>query len=61
LATWYVADLEAVVGELRSSGLTFVHYDDPVLTADGKKIHEIGDRRVAWFRDPDGNTFALEQ
>jgi catechol 2,3-dioxygenase-like lactoylglutathione lyase family enzyme len=61
LATWYVADLEEVVDELRSSGVTFEHYDDPTLRADEKGIHELGDGRVAWFKDPDGNTFAIEQ
>jgi catechol 2,3-dioxygenase-like lactoylglutathione lyase family enzyme len=61
LATWYVADLEDVVEQLHSSGVTFEHYDDPSLKANEKGIHELGDGRVAWFKDPDGNTFALEQ
>jgi catechol 2,3-dioxygenase-like lactoylglutathione lyase family enzyme len=61
LATWYVEDLEEVVDELRSSGVTFEHYDDPSLKADEKGIHELGDGRVAWFKDPDGNTFAVEE
>jgi catechol 2,3-dioxygenase-like lactoylglutathione lyase family enzyme len=61
LATWYVEDLEEVVDKLRSSGVTFEHYDDPSLKADEKGIHELGDGRVAWFKDPDGNTFAVEQ
>jgi catechol 2,3-dioxygenase-like lactoylglutathione lyase family enzyme len=61
LATWYVADLERVVDELSSSGVTFERYDDPALKTDERGIHEVGDGRVAWFRDPDGNTFAVEQ
>ena len=61
LATWYVEDLEEVVDELRSSGVTFEHYDDPSLKADEKGIHELDDGRVAWFKDPDGNTFAVEE
>jgi catechol 2,3-dioxygenase-like lactoylglutathione lyase family enzyme len=61
LATWYVTDLEQVVDELRSNGLTFERYDDPALKTDEKGIHELGDGRVAWFRDPDGNTFAIEE
>jgi hypothetical protein len=36
-------------------------YDDPTLKVDEKGIHELEDGRVAWFRDPDGNTFAVEQ
>jgi len=61
LATWYVDDVEEVVDELRSRGVTFERYDDPSLVADEKGIHELGDERVAWFRDPDGNTFAFQQ
>jgi catechol 2,3-dioxygenase-like lactoylglutathione lyase family enzyme len=61
LATWYVADLERVVDQLSSSGVTFARYDDPALKTDERGIHELGDGRVAWFKDPDGNTFAVEQ
>jgi len=61
LATWYVPDLEAVVDELASTGVALERYDDPALKADEKGIHELDDGRVAWFRDPDGNTFAVEQ
>jgi catechol 2,3-dioxygenase-like lactoylglutathione lyase family enzyme len=61
LATWYVADLEQVVDELGSNGVAFERYDDPGLSADEKGIHELADGRVAWFSDPDGNTFAIEE
>jgi catechol 2,3-dioxygenase-like lactoylglutathione lyase family enzyme len=57
-ATWYVADVEQVVDELRSRGVTFERYDS--LKTDEKGIHELGEGRVAWFKDPDGNTFAIE-
>ena len=61
LATWYVDDLEQVVDELRSNGVMFERYGDPSLKTDAKGIHALGDGRVAWFKDPDGNTFAIEQ
>jgi catechol 2,3-dioxygenase-like lactoylglutathione lyase family enzyme len=61
VATWYVGDLDSVVGELAATGVTFERYDDPALAADEKGIHELEDGRVAWFRDPDGNTFAIEE
>lgn len=61
LATWYVTDLDQVVDKLGSAGVTFERYDDPALGADEKGIHELGDGRVAWFSDPDGNTFAIEE
>jgi catechol 2,3-dioxygenase-like lactoylglutathione lyase family enzyme len=61
VATWYVAEVEAVVDELTSNGVAFERYEDPVLKVNEKGIHELADGRVAWFRDPDGNTFAIEQ
>jgi catechol 2,3-dioxygenase-like lactoylglutathione lyase family enzyme len=60
-ATWYVGDLAAVVGDLVANGVAFERYDDPALGADEMGIHELDDGRVAWFRDPDGNTFAIEE
>lgn len=60
-ATWEVAELEHVVDELRSRGVEFEHYDDPALASDEQGIHTLPDGKVAWFRDPDGNTFAIEQ
>lgn len=61
LATWYVEDVEQMVDELNGRGVAFNRYDDPVLRTDEKGIHELGDGRVAWFSDPDGNTFAIEE
>jgi catechol 2,3-dioxygenase-like lactoylglutathione lyase family enzyme len=60
-ATWYVPDLERAVDELGAAGIAFDRYDDPALKADAKGIHELDDGRVAWFSDPDGNTFAIEE
>jgi catechol 2,3-dioxygenase-like lactoylglutathione lyase family enzyme len=61
LATWRVGDIERVVTELTASGVTFERYDDPSLKTDAKGIHELAGGRVAWLKDPDGNTFAIEQ
>jgi catechol 2,3-dioxygenase-like lactoylglutathione lyase family enzyme len=61
VATWYVADLDKVVDDLTSDGVRFERYNDPVLRADEKGIHDLDDGRVAWFRDQDGNTFAIEE
>ncbi len=59
LATWYVDDVERVVDELRSNGVSFEHYDE--VTTDEKGISpRAGGGKVAWFKDPDGNTFAVE-
>jgi catechol 2,3-dioxygenase-like lactoylglutathione lyase family enzyme len=61
LATWYVPDLDQVVDELASNGVIFDRYDDPVVKTNQKGIHEMDEGRVAWFKDPDGNAFAIEE
>jgi DHA2 family multidrug resistance protein-like MFS transporter len=61
LATWHVADLELVVDELCANGVTFEQYHDDQLQTDERGIHTLDEGRVAWFKDPDGNTFAIEQ
>src|ERR1700730_12434156 len=53
-------NLEKVGDVLSSSGVIFEQYGEPVKT-NQKGIHDSGYGRVAWFKDPDGNTFALEQ
>ena len=60
LATWYVTDLDQVVGELTSNGVTFERYDEPLKT-DARGIAATSDGKVAWLKDPDGNVFAVEQ
>jgi len=59
LATWYVDDLDQIVDELASAGVEFARYDE--FEHDAKGITpRAGGGRIAWFQDPDGNTFALE-
>jgi catechol 2,3-dioxygenase-like lactoylglutathione lyase family enzyme len=56
-ATWTVADVEAVVNNLKSKGITFEQYDNlgPNMRREGD-IHYFGDtEKAAWFKDPDGN------
>jgi catechol 2,3-dioxygenase-like lactoylglutathione lyase family enzyme len=61
LATWYVADLERVVGELSSNGVVFEQYDEPTIKTNSRGIAATSDGKIAWFKDPDGNIFALEE
>jgi hypothetical protein len=53
--------LEQGVDELSSNGVMFQRYDDSYLQTDERGFHRLGGGKVAWFRDPDGNTFAIEQ
>jgi catechol 2,3-dioxygenase-like lactoylglutathione lyase family enzyme len=59
LATWYVDDLDQIVDELAAAGVEISRYDQ--LEHDAKGITaRAGGGRIAWFQDPDGNTFAVE-
>lgn len=58
-ATWYVDGLEAVVDDLIANGVRFEQYDDPPIKTDEKGLAANG--TVAWLKDPDGNTLAIEQ
>jgi len=59
LATWYVDDIDQVVDELTAAGVEFVRYE--ALEHDARGITpRAGGGRIAWFQDPDGNTFAVE-
>ena len=60
VARFDVDDLDAVVDELIEGGVTFEQYGPPTPT-DARGVHATGYGFVAWFKDPDGNTFALEQ
>jgi catechol 2,3-dioxygenase-like lactoylglutathione lyase family enzyme len=55
-ASWGVGDeLDSIVLDLASKGVTFEHYDDlPETTREGD-IHVMGPLRTVWFKDPDGN------
>ena len=58
IAGWEVHDLGAAVDALVSRGITFTRYDG--MDQDGRGIWTTpGGDRVAWFRDPDGNTLSL--
>jgi catechol 2,3-dioxygenase-like lactoylglutathione lyase family enzyme/general stress protein 26 len=59
LATWYVDDVDRIVDELTAKGVTFERFEG--VTADEKGVSpRAGGGKVAWFKDPDGNTFAVE-
>jgi catechol 2,3-dioxygenase-like lactoylglutathione lyase family enzyme len=57
--TWIVDDVEGTVSALRGKGVTFEHYPDLPDTKIEGDLHVSGDRKLAWFKDPDGNIHAL--
>ncbi len=55
-----VDDLDAVMRSLRQRGVTFEEYDLPGLkTVNG--VATMGNRKGAWFKDPDGNILSVGQ
>src|ERR1044072_8479448 len=57
--TWMVDDVEATVDELKAKGVAFEHYEGLPNTTLKGDLHIAGDRKLAWFKDPDGNIHAL--
>ena len=57
---WQVDDIVASVTELAAKGVEFTRYG--FLEQDERAIWNApGGTKVAWFRDPDGNTLSLSQ
>jgi catechol 2,3-dioxygenase-like lactoylglutathione lyase family enzyme len=62
LAGWGVDDVEEVVDELTSEGVTFERYDEGPIITDERGIASFeGGDKVAYFRDSDGNTLSIAQ
>jgi catechol 2,3-dioxygenase-like lactoylglutathione lyase family enzyme len=57
---WNVADIAASIRELTSRGVVFERFDG-VDQDDLGVWRSPGGARVAWFKDPDGNTLSLTQ
>ena len=57
---WEVSDIAAAVRELAARGVQFERFNLPFLAQDALGIWTApnGDR-VAWFKDPDGNTLSI--
>jgi catechol 2,3-dioxygenase-like lactoylglutathione lyase family enzyme len=57
---WQVPDISAAVQGLRATGVTFEQYGFPTQDEHGVWSSPSG-AKVAWFKDPDGNTLSLSQ
>ena len=58
IAQFHVDDVEEQVRDLTAKGVKFEHYDMPDTKLEGD-LHVMGDMKVAWFKDPDGNILNL--
>lgn len=57
---WSVGDLQAAIAHLSAKGVPFERFDG--LPQDASGIWTTPDgSRVAWFKDPDGNTLSLTE
>ena len=57
---WQVPDLDLALDELIPRGITFLQYE--YLKQDRRGVWQApGGVRVAWFKDPDGNTLSISQ
>lgn len=62
LTGWGVDDAERIVDELTSKGVVFERYDEGPIVTDEKGIASFdGGAKVAYFKDPDGNTHSIAQ
>ena len=59
-ASWKVDDLDAEMKELKAKGVAFEDYDMLGLKTENG-VATWGDNKAAWFKDPDGNIFCLNQ
>ena len=57
---WQVPDIDAVVRDLESAGVRFERYDFLKQDSSGIWTSPTG-ARVAWFKDPDGNTLSVSE
>jgi hypothetical protein len=58
VAGWQVPDIDATVSALAGRGVEFNRYDGMAQDDLGIWTAPGGDR-IAWFKDPDGNTLSL--
>jgi predicted enzyme related to lactoylglutathione lyase len=59
-AFWQVDDVEAEVAELKRRGVVFEEYNIPGIITKNS-IATGGGAKTAWFKDTEGNIFAISQ
>ncbi len=59
VAFFVVDDFDRVFAGLRERGVVFEEYDMPELTTENGVARRSDGKRIAWFKDPDGNILGL--
>lgn len=57
---WKVSDIAAAIADLQKRGIAFERYEFLAQDASGAWTTPDG-TKVAWFKDPDGNTLSISQ
>ncbi len=61
LAQWHVDDVDAEVGNLKSKGVAFEHYDDMPGVEWNNDVASLGDMgKAAWFKDSENNILCVD-
>lgn len=60
VATFLVENLEEVMSDLRSRGVSFEEYDLPDLKTENGVYNDQSGFKASWFKDLDGNILGLE-
>ena len=59
IAGFRTDDVKGVVDQLSADGVDFERYDQGPFQTDDKGVADLQGTQVAWFKDPDGNMFAI--
>ena len=61
LAQWHVDDVDAAVGDLKSKGVAFEHYDNMPGVEWNNDVAFMGDMgKAAWFKDSENNILCID-
>jgi predicted enzyme related to lactoylglutathione lyase len=58
---WQVSDIVTTVQQLQAAGIAFERYGDFMKQDELGIWTAPGGSRIAWFKDPDGNTLSVSQ
>jgi len=61
VASFTVESVEASVAELTERGVVFEQYDMGEIKTDERGVAVLGDSKVAWFKDGEGNILSLNE
>lgn len=61
VANWFVDNVDATVDALTARGVKFETYDMPGVEFDARGVATMGGFKTAWFKDPEGNIFSINE